>query len=173
MRDVFKEQIVKRKPTAIDFLKRIVLIFGVIAVFVVSSSIVPPHMMTIPLLLTFGAGFGAWYLMSFINLEYEYVITSGDLDIDVIYNRSRRKRIFSMRVSDIELMIPISDNTRIGEINDGVQKTRDFSSGVTTENTYVFVTNHHGQRTKVIMEPNEMMLKAFSASLSPRKLHRK
>ena len=102
-------------------------------------------------------------------MEYEYIFTNGDLDIDVIYNRSRRKRIFTTNMKDIELMAHIEDNNKAGEFH-GAQETKNFSSGVNGPDTYVFLTTHNNKRVKIIFEPNEMMLKAISQVVTRRKL---
>jgi hypothetical protein len=52
-----------------------------------------------------------------------------------------------------------------------VQETRDYSSGVPGLNTYVFITVYEGKKIKVIIEPNEKMLKAFNGTLTRRNLH--
>jgi hypothetical protein len=117
----------------------------------------------------FAAIFAAWFAMSFLNVEYEYVFTNGDLDIDIIYNRARRKRIFSGHVNNFELMCHVEDKIRIGEFA-SAQETRDYSSGVVGENTYAFLTPYNGKRLKIIFEPNEKMMKAISGVLTRRKL---
>ena len=163
---VFKEQIVKRKPNRKDSLKRTGLILGVIVITLISFGTIPGFAPFIMM----AAGFGAWFLMSFLNVEYEYAFTEGELDIDAIYNRSRRKRVFSARVNEIEIMAHVSDDMRKGDFN-GAMETRDYSSGEVTDNTYAFMINYRGKRLKVIIEPNEVMLKAMASVLTRRRLH--
>jgi len=165
--DVFKEQIVKRKPTAKDMAIRVCLIVLVVLIFLVATALIGPQFSIIILA---AAGFGAAYLMSFLSVEYEYVFTNGELDIDAIYNRSRRKRVFSANVNDIEIMAHVDDKVRAGDMQ-SYQDLRDYSSGTTTPDTYAFMINYKTKRTKIIMEPNEKMLKAMSGVLTRRKLH--
>ena len=166
MGDIFKEQIVKRKPKSTDGVKFIGLVFGVLAIFIVSMMIIPSFAM-VPTLL---AGFGAFYVCSFLKVEYEYIFTNGDLDIDIIYNRSRRKRMFSANVKSIEIMAHIEDMNHAGSFS-GAQQVLDFSSGATEETTYAFLIAHKGQQTKVIIEPNETMMDALKGSIPRSKLH--
>jgi hypothetical protein len=165
MGDVFKEQIIQRKQTARERIFRILLMVGAGIVFFLAITQIP---MVGPIV-GFAACFAAWYLMSFLNVEYEYVFTNGDLDIDVIYNRSRRKRLFTGQVNSFELMCHVDDKVRIGEFA-SAQETRDYSSGVVGENSYAFLTIHNGKRVKIIIEPNEKMMKAISTVLTRRKL---
>jgi len=166
MNDVFKEQIIKRKPSSIDAFKRVGLILAVVVVALLAFNFIPAFA---PFLIL-AAGFGAWYLMSFLKIEYEYAFTDGELDIDVIYNRSRRKRLFSAKVKDFEIMAHIDDKMRMGEFQ-GAVETIDYSSGVVSNDTYAFLVNYKGKRTKIIIEPNAVMLKALATVLTRRKLH--
>ncbi|MCL2526852.1 MAG: DUF6106 family protein [Defluviitaleaceae bacterium] len=166
MGDVYKEQIVKRQQTSRDSLKRAGLIMAVIFISFIAFSMIPQFA---PFVVT-GAVFGAWYLLSFLKVEYEYTFTSGELDIDAIYNRSRRKRVFSARVSDFEIMAHVDDKMHHGSF-EGAQTFRDYSSGVTSDNSYAFLINHENKRTKVVIEPNEIMLVALAGVLTRRKLH--
>ncbi|MDR1665348.1 MAG: hypothetical protein LBR83_10600, partial [Clostridiales bacterium] len=81
MNDVFKEQIVKRKATTADMAKKVGLVVAVIAVFFIASSI--QVLFQFALYITVAAAFGAYVLMGRLNLEYEYIYTNGELDIDV------------------------------------------------------------------------------------------
>ncbi|MCL2572770.1 MAG: DUF6106 family protein [Defluviitaleaceae bacterium] len=166
MNDVFKEQIVKRQPTATDALKRVGLIIAALLVSIIAlmfGNFFGPFIVA-------GVVFGAWFLLSLIKREYEYSFTAGELDIDVIYNRSRRKRKLSIRVNDIEIMAHIDDKAHSGAFQ-GTQITKDYSSGVSGPDTYIFMINHENKRTKVIIEPNEVMLKAIAGVLTRRRLH--
>ena len=168
MGDIFKEQIVKRKPTTGDMVKKIGLAAAVLVIFIVSS----PYLGQFAIFITFAAGFGAYILMGRLNVEYEYIFTNGDLDIDIIYNRTQRKRLFTGRVSDFEVMAHVTDNNHAGDFSSAVE-TKDYSSGVVSDITYAFLTFYKNKRTKIIFEPNEMMMKAISSALTPRKLFKK
>jgi len=165
MGDVFKEQIIKRKPTVRDIALRTLILVAAFVIAIVALF----TLRSIGVLIAFAIGFGAYYLMSFFNVEYEYIFTNGDLDIDVIYSKSRRKRLFSGSVKSFDIMCQIEDKMRIGEFTNA-HVTLDYSSGVPNENTYAFITLHKNKRTKVIIEPNEKMLKAFSGMMSRQKL---
>ena len=166
MGDVFKEQIIKRKTTPRDTLKRAGLVVAVIVVIFLTFAYIPQFA---PILIIV-AGIAAWYLMSYLKVEYEYAFTDGELDIDVIYNRSRRKRLFSARVNDFETMAHVNDPMRAGDFQGAVQ-VLDYSSGVVSDDTYAFLINYKGRRTKIIIEPNAVMLKALATVLTRRRLH--
>jgi len=166
MGDVFKEQLVKRKPTFRDTVLKVCL--GILAAIIGLSSFV--FLGHFGMLVVFGLVFGVKYLVGFLNVEYEYIFTNGELDIDIIYDQSRRKRVFTAQAKQFEIMAHIDDKNHEGTFN-SAQETRDYSGGVPGPDTYVFLTVHEGKKLKVIIEPNEKMLKAFSGSLTRRNLH--
>ena len=166
MGDVFNEQIVKRHATFQDTLKRIGIFILVLAVILVSIVFAQ----NAAIFIAAAAIFGAVYLMSYLNKEYEYVFTNGELDVDVIYNRSRRKRLFSVVVKDIEVMAHIDDKSHESAFTTA-QQVYNCHSGENGPNTYAFLAVVKGKKAKVIFEPNEKMLKAIGSTLNRRKLH--
>jgi len=166
MGDVYKEQIVKRKSGAKELFLKVLLVLAVIVITVLAFAFLGGFFA--PLLL-FGSGFGAFYLMSFLNLEYEYQLTNADLDIDCIYNRSRRKRIMTVKLKELDFMAHIDDKSKSNELNN-VGAVKDFSSGTPGPDTYVFTVQEKGVKTKVIIEPNEKMLRAIAGVIPKRKL---
>ena len=170
MGDVFKEQLVRKAVTPKDTAKR----FGIVAAAVVVVFICMSIQFIQPfwIFIAAAAGFGAYFFISRLNIEYEYIFTNGELDIDVIYNKSNRKRLFSSAVKQFEIMAHVQDTAHTREMSN-VSETKDYSSGIVGANTYAFVTSYKGKRLKIIFEPNEMMIKAFSTVLTPRKLYKK
>jgi hypothetical protein len=167
MGDVFKEQIVKRQATIKDTAIRVcmwvlVMLVGFFIIIAISPQI--------GVLVFFGLFIAARYLSGFLSVEYEYVFTSGELDIDAIYDKARRKRVFSANIKQVELMAHIDDKNHEAAFSTA-QETRDYSGGTPGPNTYAFLTNHEGKKIKVIIEPNDKMLKAFSTVLTKRNLH--
>ena len=166
MGDVFNEQIVKRQGTFMDTCKRVGIILLVMVIFMVSFM----FLQAFAVFIGAAAVFGGAFLMSYLNVEYEYVYTNGELDVDIIYNRSRRKRLFSIVVKDFEIMAHAEDRAHERAF-DNVQETMSLHSGEIGPNTYVFLATIKGKKTKVVFEPNDKMLKAISSSLQRHKLH--
>ena len=48
-----------------------------------------------------GLLYAAYWLSSKLNLEYEYIITNGSMDIDKIINKNSRKRILSFELANV------------------------------------------------------------------------
>ena len=168
MQDIFKEQLVKKNPTVKDRLMQAALIFAVMVVFFISMTFIPGFGIVITLI----AGFAAYILIGRLKKEYEYIFTNGELDIDVIYNKSSRKRVFSGFVKDFELMAHIDDESHKRSFGTASQ-TLDYSSSTPSERSYIFLTQKNNIKTAVIIEPNDEMLGAISKVLTRRKFHPK
>ena len=70
---------------------------SVLLVFVIPVGIILPVVMIVIDVLMFRN----------LNVEYEYVFVNGDLDIDKIMNKARRKRMFSVDADQMELLAPV------------------------------------------------------------------
>ena len=104
-----------------------------------------------------------------LNVEYEYLYVNGDLDVDKIMSRAKRKRMFSMNVSEMELLAP-ADAPELRQYQNA--RTLDFSSGTGQAKLYTLVVADHGELKKVIFEPNETIVEGLFV-LAPRKVIRK
>ena len=158
MNDIFNEQLVARKPNRRDMFMRAGIAVGGIALLAVAMSFNVLSGFLIPIAAVIIAG--EVYLLRSMNIEYEYVFTNGDLDIDRITNKSRRKQVLSINVRSFVTMVPVAGNNYEGEINQ-YTKMLDYGSGVVGENTYAAIYEEDGQRVKLIIEPDEEMFKAI------------
>ena len=166
MGDVFNEQIVRRRATAADGLKKAGLALAAVAVFLLAQALLPGF----ALFVGAGAGFAAFYAAGFIDVEYEYAFTNGELDIDVIYSKSRRKRLLTAAAKDFELFAHIQDEAHANAFL-GAQDVLSCHSGEAGPDTYAFLAVIKGRRTKVVIEPNEKMLRAVRQAMSRNKFH--
>jgi hypothetical protein len=41
-----------------------------------------------------------------LNVEYEYIVTNGEMDVDMIQSKTNRKRLISFKCSEIERIEP-------------------------------------------------------------------
>lgn len=100
--DTFFEQLIKIKLTG-KAKAIIVAIIAVDAIIVAAllffSLFLAPMFM---LLIVAAAIYGGYKLISLLTIEYEYIYTNGDLDVDKIVAQSSRKRMVSIKCSEIE-----------------------------------------------------------------------
>lgn len=104
-------------------------------------------------LLIAGILYGAYKLSGTFNVEYEYIITNGTMDVDKIVNKQSRQRILSF---------DISKTTRMESYNDGLLVGVDSKNIViacnrTEPNAYLLVYEKNGKQMNLVFSPNEKM----------------
>ena len=78
------------------------------------------------LLLAAGTIYGGYYLFQRLNREYEYIYTGGEVDIDVIYGRSKRQRLITVKPRQVEFMGKASQYYEQYSKKTDIQKILDF-----------------------------------------------
>lgn len=106
--DIFCEQLVVKKTTLLDWLKRLGIVIAALILFYISFVILPQMGNTIGsifsslgVIIAIGAGYGAWYLITATKIEYEYILTNGELDVDKIIAQRKRKRLASINLREV------------------------------------------------------------------------
>ena len=103
-------------------------------------------------LLIAGALFGALKLSCRFNVEYEYIVTNGTMDIDKIINKSSRKRVLSFELATV---------SRLEKFNQGLLSSVNSKEIVTACNlndpeAYLMVSSTEGKGTSyLIFAPDE------------------
>ena len=163
MSDYYTEQLVKKQAGIKDIVIKAALvavtIVSVLIVFLFPFGIILPVLAVILDVLMFRR----------LNVEYEYLFVNGDLDIDKIMNKSKRKRVFSMNVSDLEMLAP-ADAVELRQYQNA--KVYDYSSGTGQARVYALITANQGEVKKILFEPNETIVEGFFL-MAPRKVIRK
>lgn len=154
--DIFNEQLVKKEPNPKDMMKKVGIIFAAIVVLVLVFLMLPVILLPVILVEFFVVAF----LLKRTNVEYEYILTNNDLDIDKIYNKVSRKKGLNIDVKRFIIVAPVNKKEYEAELSK-YDKVLDYSSGIVKENTYGVMYTQDGKRLKLIIEPNEKMLKAI------------
>lgn len=160
--DIFYEYMVKRKKTGVDKL----YVAGIALAAVLVTFIMLFCMMLfgtsglggVFLLLIVGAWYGAVYLVKRRNIEFEYILTNGTLDIDKIMARASRKRIISLNLREIEACCPANDGRNFAANGGNDRKVFDLSGNIADENVYFIDTIKDGQKIRVFFQPNKNIL---------------
>lgn len=86
------------------------------------------------------------------NIEYEYIITNGSVEISAIYDASRRKLKKQFDASLIKMMCP-GDSNRISAEN--FEKRYDFTSKKKDQPSVAVVIEQDEKKELVLMEMND------------------
>lgn len=164
--DTFLEKIVTKKKTVVDYLITVLLFIAALLVFIAGALFLAGFGIAIG----FGAFYGAWYLSTMRNTEYEYSVTNGDLDVDAIYGQRKRKRLLSVHSKNFELFAPINKNHEQEYLRNKTNRNLtvvDARSSDAAENAYFCVFNKDKGRFMLLFEPDERMIESFK-SFNPR-----
>ncbi|MDE7361458.1 MAG: hypothetical protein K2N38_05940 [Oscillospiraceae bacterium] len=154
------EQLVVKTRSGKDVAKMLGIMIGSVLLASVFMFIALAFGLTVMILLSVGIlALGIW-LLSGVNVEYEYIITNNEMDIDKIIGRRKRKRMIT---------VDISKATEFGtfpsEEEVDADATVHATSGVEKDAHYLLV-EHSGYGTvKVIFNPNERMREAIVQEL--------
>lgn len=110
--DSYAEQIVKKADDGKDSMMRMAclaggVMTGIILVFI--GNIL--KFSIIGILLGIGALYGGFYLSGNYDVEYEYTVVNGDLDIDKILSKKKRQKMFEVSAKTFERFGKYTDDT--------------------------------------------------------------
>ena len=157
--DTFIELIVKKKKTAVDGL----IIVGLILAALVVSLAAWLFLSAFGLLFAFGAFYGAWWLIGTRNIEFEYSVTNGDIDIDQIIAKRKRKRLVSVSGRKVESLLPYDPS----KPQSGYQRVVVAAPSANEAGLWCFA--YHSKkngRTLVIFQPDRRVWKALFGGLN-------
>lgn len=164
--DVFIEKIVKKKSDGKDLAIRFLISCGAFVVTILAFV----FLSSFGLFIMCGAIYGAWYLIKMQQIEYEYSLTNGEIDVDIIRGMSKRKRLFSINCKEFEMLAPYNDNHKREYETPSITKKIYACSSLTENDLYfaIFINQEH-QKVLFVFEPDERMLSSFKTYI-PRKM---
>ena len=97
--DHYNEQLLRKATEGKDTAVRVLIIVGALAVAglsIFASFVFAQYLGFFPLIIGMGAVYlGYWLLMNTI-VEYEYIVTNHDFDVDKILGKRKRKRLVNL-----------------------------------------------------------------------------
>lgn len=97
------------KPTGKTKMIKVGLFAGAVALFVglfVLLNLIELPYLLLPssVMLIVLEVFGIWYFWKYTSVEYDYVISTGDLSVSAVYGGRSRKELFSVKISTASLI---------------------------------------------------------------------
>lgn len=157
--DMFVEQIIYRKKTKSQ-VALAVLIMALTSILVVMLFL---FLRSFALILMLPLGYGMWWLLSGMNIEYEYCITNGDIDIDRIIARRKRERVVSVSINKLE-----SAGRYDPKKWQGRQVDRVVFAAPSEKEEGLYCFSYRSKKrghTLVVFQPNERVMDAFVKAL--------
>lgn len=163
--DSFIEKIVKKQKKSTDYLLTVALVIVGLVIFLLLSNI--KGLATFNLVFIVGIIYGIYYVSTMRNIEFEFILTNDELDIDKIISRRRRKRVFSGSCKSFDVMARVKSDKYTQEVA-GIKKRIEAVSSIDSPNVFFATLNYKGDRTILFFEPDERMLTLFKGYM-PRK----
>lgn len=153
MSDLYTELIVKRKTPPSDKVKKVLMIVGTVLAAFAGIFI---HWIGLIVLVAFAAA--DYFLIPGFDLEYEYLYVNGELDIDKIMSRTKRKRVCSLQLEKMVLFAPSNSHELDYYNNNKGIRVLDYSSREEDHKVYAMIIQGDKGLDKILLEPNEVIL---------------
>ena len=158
MSDLYSELLVKKESTVKDSIVKYGLI--VLTVLAVGAGL---FISPLVLILAIALGIACYFVIPRTDLEYEYLFVNGEFDIDMVMAKSKRKKVTSLKLSEVDLVAPL-DSHRMDYYNSNQKlKVQDFSSGNPEHKRFAIIARDGADTCKVIIEPDETLAKTIIA----------
>lgn len=160
--DTFFEQIVSIKKSG----KAIVIFLSIwifaallcLALLLFGSQFVGP----LTPILVVALGYGAWWLTAKLNIEYEYIVTNGTMDVDKIINKSSRQRISSFELSNVERIEKYNDHL----LQNIKKENLVFACNRNDPDAYLLVASKEDTKVNyIVFAPSDKLKDAIKKSL--------
>lgn len=114
--DRFSEQLISKVPDGKTFFIRgAIIAMNVVIIAVVAFAFLNfgAGTLTLGLVAIIGGFWLTKYLIDGTRIEYEYVVTNDDLDIDKIIGQRKRKRLITLSLKTVTELEPYTDSTEL------------------------------------------------------------
>lgn len=154
MSDLYYEHLVKKERTAKDSLVKFGLI-GLTALFVFAGIMIS-FIFLIPAVVL---GIADYFILPKTDVEYEYLFVNGEIDVDMVMSKTKRKRVKSFNIKEADLTAPLKSHRLDYHNNNQKIKVLDYSSGNPEHKRFAVITRDGNEAVKIIIEPDEAMAK--------------
>lgn len=159
--DTYSEQLVTKKKNQNDSMKKLIIILTAIILcgFLVFASLLYFEFALLAVAALAAVIFGAYKLISGFNIEYEYSITNGEIDIDKIIAQRKRVHMLTAEVKSF------TEFGKYESVNDSFSGTTVKADGADEEAFFAeFKSEDYGE-TRLIFSPDEKFMKCIKLYL--------
>ena len=158
--DTFYEQIIKIKLTgkAKMYIAAILVVDAILlAGLLFLTMLFAP---SFSILVVAGVAFGTYKLISLLSVEFEYIFTNGDLDVDKITAKSSRKRMVSIKCSQVEKYGEYK-----GQQAPGSAQTLMYCNPDSEGKVYLIARDRNLGTVMLVIAPDERVREAIEAAI--------
>ena len=158
--DSFIEKIVQKRKNSKDYFISFGIVFASFVVAFAILLITTQYIAQFAFLLAVGAVYLGFRLQSRTNVEFEYLVTNGSIDIDKIISQRKRVRIFSADCKEFEALGRVKSKNYGPHITSG-SETIFAGADMASESLYFVTLPYKGKKTVLYFEPDQRMLDSF------------
>lgn len=163
--DIFVEEMVVRRKTTLNLL----LSVGIVALALFLAVVIWLFIPFIGSALTVIVLFAAYLGIKFQYVEYEYSFTNGELDIDKIMAKRKRKRVVEIDHKQIKVMAPYTAEYESETKDYKVSEVVDASSSKNAAGRWFFIYEKgDGSCVFAVIQPSKRMREAMRKYLRSR-----
>lgn len=164
MNDSYKEILIKRNtPVGNKILKGLLIALAAISIFI--GLVFWPLLIVGAVLIVV-----CWLFVPKLEVEYEYLYVNGELDIDAIYSKQKRKKMGSYDASELEILAPENSHELDSFKNKKDLKLKDYTSLDPHAKCYILVFNKEKGQEMIKVELDESILNDLRR-IAPRKVN--
>ena len=156
MNDALYEQLIARRPKPYDLPVRILVILVIVAVAILGMPFLGVLSYVIAVILAVVA---YYFIFPRLSVEYEYIILNHDLQVDVIYNRAKRKHLQNIDIQGAEIIAP-KGSPRLNSYKP--DKVYDYTSGNPNGKAYGIMISKDQKNICIYIEPDAKMIDHMS-----------
>ena len=168
--DLFNEFIVQRRKGSREH-GLIVLMFLGAMLLIFTLMMFAQNLGSFFLLLVAAVIYLLYIGVTSFNVEYEYSVTNGDLDIDKIVSRRKRSKLVSIHARSFEYFAPCNDGHKAAYDDATVTKKLDLTSNSGTGREYFAIYFKNSEKVRVAFEPTQKMIDDFARYVPRRVFH--
>ncbi|MCD8021842.1 MAG: DUF6106 family protein [Lachnospiraceae bacterium] len=105
-----------------------------------------------------------------MDVEWEYLYVNGELDIDAIYSKQKRKRVASFDMEHLEVLAPEKSHALDSYMTRQGTKIDDYTSKKEPQKSYILVFNEEKGQKIIAVELDDEILNDIRR-IAPRKVN--
>ncbi len=114
--------------------------------------------------------YGMYMAITSLNVEYEYSVINGWMDVDKIIAGKRRKNVAKIEVKNVEYFARLDDKHIDVAEDESVEKVIDATTTIDSPNVYFMIYYNNNKKICLLFEPTDEMVENF-AHYVPRSLN--
>lgn len=164
MNDSYKEILVKRQtPVGMRVLKGALI--GLTVLSLVAGLLMWPLLIVGAILIAVD-----YFVVPKFDVEYEYLYVNGELDIDAIYSRQKRKKMGTYDMAELEILAPSDSHAIDSYKNKQGVKINDYTSLDPQAKSYLLVFNKEKGQEMIRVELEDSIISDIRR-IAPRKVN--